>query len=198
MDRHATIQILLRGSHLHRHPETLQHLARSPPHNVNPHHLLFGPDTHHLERARGLLLRRIHHREVHIRETCIVNLNILIAVLDPCVRFRQARGADLRVREDNAGNLVVLQLRVGLTPEQAVGEAAPSGDGHGRQLEALVAHVAQGEDVRDVGGLVVVHGDVAALPVELDARLVEPEVLNLRRAAYRPEDDVRIEGALAC
>ena len=98
----------------------------------------------------------------------------------PGLGFGQADDAHRRLREDGGRHVGVVELgRAAI--ELGLGEGLAFADGDRRQRQA-VGDVAHGPDVRDVGPGIFVDGD-GALLVQLDARLVEAEVLGMRRAA---------------
>ena len=162
---------------------------------MQAHNLFLLTRTHQLVAHRAPRVR-IHDRIVRRRKARVVALHIVLAILLARLRLRQANRAHLRMGKHDAGDVGVVELRVRLAAKQAVGEATTGGDGDGGELKAAIAHVTQGEDVVDVGVLVLVDGDVT-LGIGLHARRVEAEVFGLGVAADGPEEAVDLERALA-
>ena len=111
MDSNTAIEIRLRRAHLDRHAKTLHHLRTALAEDVQAHDLLLGPRAHQLELRRLLLLllRRVDP-VVHGGELAGVDLDVVGAVLLARGRLREARRADFRVGEDDAGDLVVFEF----------------------------------------------------------------------------------------
>lgn len=160
---------------------------------MQPHHFFLLPRTHDLER-RGRLLFRLHHRIIHGREIRLVDLDVGIPVPVAGFLFRQPDGTDFRVREDDRGDIAVVEFGVFVfrAAEEAVAELAAGGDGDGGQFN-FAADVAEGVDVVDVCVLVVVDDDVALL-VLLHARFFQAEVFDFGGTADGPEEAVDVEG----
>jgi len=83
-----------------------------------------------------------------------------------------------------------------LAAEETVTETTASGDGDGSQFHTGVADIAQSVDAVNVGVLVLVDLDVV-LVVELDASVLQLQLLNLGCATDGPQDAVDIHGVLA-
>lgn len=196
MNCHTAIKILLRRSHLHRHPKSLHHLIDPLAQDVQADYLLLWPDTHNLKLSR-LLLLLLWREDIkeHVTELRMVDFYILLAVLFYSLRFGEAGSADLGVCEDDSGDLVVLEpvgFKLG-GAEKAVTELAAGGDSDGRQL-SLARHVAEGVDARDGGVLVFVDDDVAiVLELEVRLQVLEAHVTGLRASADGPKELVALE-----
>jgi hypothetical protein len=101
----------------------------------------------------------IHHGKVHGFELRLVNFD-LVAVLFAGFGLGETDRTDFWVREDDGGDILVLEVCVWLVVEEAVRQAATSGDGDGCELETAVTDVADGVDVGKRGILVFVGYDV--------------------------------------
>ena len=115
---------------------------------------------------------------------------------------RQGRDPELRgekkrreedVREDDGGDVIVALLLVLelLGPEEAVRQLAGSRDSY-RGQQSLARDVAERGNTRDAGLLVLVDNDVALL-VQLDAELLQAEVLRVRVTADGPQQAVDLD-----
>ena len=67
------------------------------------------------------------------------------------------------MREDDGGDVLIREMRVGLSAEETICKPAACGDGDRGELEALIADIAERVDVVDVGVLVLVHLYMALL-----------------------------------
>lgn len=112
VDGDAGVEVLLRGAHLERDAEALEHLAGAEAHDVQADDLLLGPLADDLV-LRGALVLRVHHGVVHGSEVGLVDLEVLAAVLLDGLGLRQPDGADFGVREDDARDSGVVEARVG-------------------------------------------------------------------------------------
>ena len=103
------------------------------------------------------------------------------------VMLGQADDADRRLAEDRAGDgFVVEVLRIVLVDRLVEGDGLADGD---RGQVHAVGHVADGPDVVGRGLRIVVDLD-RALVVQLDARLLQPQVLDVGDAAGGEHDHV--------
>lgn len=132
MNSNTAIEILLCSPHLHRHPESLQHLANTMTQDMQSDNLLLRPraDDLHLRGVLRLLLRGEHVVE-HGGELGRVDLDLVVAEAFAGLGLREADGADFGVREDDRGDVFVGELggfQLGRA-EEAASELAAGGDG---------------------------------------------------------------------
>ena len=169
---------------LNRQRRLRNHLSRIRPNNMHaedPIRLRITHKLHHPLRIQISLRPRIRRK----RERADAVLDILLLELDLVLPHPR----HLRVRVHDGGDGVVVYMPVGL------GEVLDGGDGfffafvceHGAEGD-----VADGADVRDLGAVFVVDDD-AAFAVELEADLVEAEVLGEGAAADGYEGYVGVE-----
>jgi len=190
VNSHTTIEILLGRAHLDGQSETLHHFITALAEDVESDDLFVFARADELELGRFLLL--LLGREdvvVHGGELCVVDLDVLLAVLFVRLGLGEAGGADLGVGKDDGGDLVVLEVRVFELgrAEEAVAQVAAGRDGDRGQF-GLAGHVAQGVDAWDGRVLVLVDDDVALL-VELDVpKILQTQLARLRAAADGPEE----------
>ena len=107
MNSNTTIKILLGSTHLNSHAKALQDLRTPLAQNMQPDNLFLLALHNQLE-ARRLLIRLVHNTKKHVREAGIVHLDIVVAEFLSRFRLREADGADLRVREDDGGDVGVV------------------------------------------------------------------------------------------
>ena len=190
MHRDGVVKVALRRAHLDSDAHGLDHLVGAHADHVNTDDLLLLAGAHDLVRG-GHLVRE--EAVVHRREARAVDGDLLPGVLAARGRLAEPDRACGRVREDRRGDVgvvevVVLEL---FRAEEAVRQAAPGGDGHGRELR-LALDVADGVHVLGARVLVLVHDDVALL-VRLDLRRVQTEVLRVGVAPDRPQQRVDLD-----
>lgn len=99
-----------------------------------------------------------------------------------------ARG---HAREDDSGDVVVVEVVVLDAAVKTVRQPPARRNRH-RGKERLALHVANSEDVVDVGLLVLVHHDVTVLD-QLEPDLLTAEVVGERVTADSPEEDIRAD-----
>lgn len=98
-------------------------------------------------------------------------------------------------REDDGGNVGVVELVALNAAVDPVGEPATGSNSHGSQ-ELDSSNISDGKDVVDVGGLVLVDDDISIL-LELDSDVVDAEVVSEGVTADGEEDNVSLDGLAA-
>lgn len=111
MDSNTAVEVGLCSAHLYGNTKALQHLADAKTKDVQSDDLLLGTgaDNLHLSRVLGLLLSG-HEAVVHVCKLGVVGLDLVIAVLLAGFGLSETDGADLGVRENNSGNVLVREL----------------------------------------------------------------------------------------
>ncbi len=192
MDCNTGIEILFRGPHFHRHPESLQHLRAALAHDMQTHHFLLISRANDLV-VRLVLLRWVHHGVIHSRETGLVDFDLRIAKRFARLGLCHSDRSYLGVGENDGGDVVVFESGGGelSATEEPVGQVTPRGDGYGREL-GFPAHVPERVDVLHIGVLVVVRDNMTTFAL-FDLGLVQAEVVNFRSAPDGPEQAVDFE-----
>src|SRR6185437_12620988 len=90
--------------------------------------------------------------------------------------------------EHDGRDVFVIEVTFRLASEQTIGQPAPGGDRHRRELLAT-GHVADGIEASAGRGLELVGHD-ESIVIQTNTRLLEPELLDLRDAPDRPDDGV--------
>lgn len=109
MESNRAVKISLGGSHLDGNSETLEHLIATLSDNVDTDNLLLGACADKLE-GRGSLVRL--HGIVHAREFGHIHVQVLGTVLLLGLLLSQTNRSGSRVRENDRGDVSVIQLRV--------------------------------------------------------------------------------------
>lgn len=111
MDSNTAVEVGLGSAHLDSNTKTLQHLADAKTKDVQTNDLLLGAgaDDLHLGGVLGLLLSG-HEAVVHVGKLGVVGLDLVIAILLAGFGLSETDGADLRVRENDSGDVLVGEL----------------------------------------------------------------------------------------
>lgn len=210
MDGNTAVEVGLGGAHLDSNTKALQHLANAKTKDVQTDDLLLGTgaDNLHLGGVLGLLLSG-HDGVVHVGELGVVGLDLVIAVLLAGFGLSKTDGANLGVREDNSGDVLVGELgslELGRA-EDAATELATSGNCDCKLVSglscdsdavlrtwsqlSLASHITKGVDTLDGSVLVLVDSNVTT-GAKFHTRDVELQILDLWGTTNSPQELVHL------
>lgn len=194
MNSNTAVKVSLGGTHLDGNTEALQNLVAALAEDVQANDSLVRTLADELVGGRTLVLR-LHHGVVHGSEAGSVDLDRVTELLTS-LGLGKTNAANSGVREDDRGDVGVVEVSVLLATEKTVSKTTSSGDSNGGQFHTSVADVTQSVNAVNIGVLVLVDLDVA-LVIKLNTGILQIELLDFRCTTDGPQNAVDVHGVLA-